>query len=124
MKVKFLSTTHSIGEYLPEGLDVDLHIGMRAEFTFNPMKKETIVDDEGRIIEPGEYYNFELRRGVWRTSQIESIKYDEVGRGYFIITIETRNSTYVFSVGEYTEEKPLTKDEILSAQIALGMHLI
>ena len=97
---------------------------MTLSFTFNPMKKETVIDDEGKIIEPGEYYDFDLRRGVWNTSQLQSITYEEISRGCFIITAKTRNSTYIFQHGEESDKKLLTDDEILNKQLAFGMHLM
>ena len=123
MKVTFKESTHPMGECI-EGVEGELSIGMTLSFTFNPMKKETVLDDEGRVIEPGEYYDFELRRGVWNTSKLKSITYEEISRGCFIITVNTRNSTYIFQSGKVSDEKPLTDDEILNMQLALGMYLI
>jgi hypothetical protein len=123
MKVKLISSTHPLGEALV-GVDVDLKIGMRLEFIFNPWKVEPESDEEGYIITNGEYYAFELRHGTYSTSQLKSIEYKEVSRDYFEITCKTRNSEYVFSKGKKSDEKPLSDDEILNTQLALGMHLI
>jgi hypothetical protein len=123
MKVTLIDSTHPLGKVLI-GVEVDLTIGTRLEFDFNPMKVEIVLDDEGRVKVPGEYYAFELRHGSYRTSTLKSIEYKEVSRGYYEITCETRNSTYVFSQGEKSDKEPMTDDEILNMQIALGMHLI
>jgi hypothetical protein len=122
MEVKLIGSTHPLGEALV-GVDVDLTIGMRLEFTFNPWKVEPESDEEGYVITNGEYYDFELRRGIYSTSQLKSIEFKEVSRNYFEITCKTRNSEYVFSKGEKSDEKPLSDDEILNMQLALGMHL-
>jgi hypothetical protein len=123
MKVKLISSTHPLGEELV-GIEVDLTIGMRLDFTFNPWKVEPENDENGYVINPGEYYDFELRRGIYSTSQLKSIEYKEVSRGYYEIICKTRNSEYVFSQGEKSNFEPLTDDERLSMQLALGMHLI
>ena len=110
MKVKLLSTTNYYAEEL-ENIIGDLSIGLTFSFNFN--------NDENGNWTP----SFDLRRGIWKSSFINSIEYKEVTRNYFEITIKTKNSTYVFSTGEKSDKEPLTDKEILDMQIALGMHL-
>jgi len=106
MKVKMISSTNNAFESL-FGLQVDLHIDMIATYSFD----SNLVDD------------FNFRHGTCRTSQIKSIVYDEISMGCTNIIIKTRNSEYIFQHGEPSNEKPLTKEEILAFQMGLGMHL-
>ncbi len=93
MKVKFISSTHSVSEEL-NGREGDLRIGMNATFMFEPID-----------------VSFELRKGTWRTSQIKNIEYDEISMGCYNIVINTNNSEYVFQYGTPSDKEPFTDEE-------------
>jgi len=105
MKVKMLSTSNKVLEELI-GKEMELRIDTIASYTFDPKG-----------------CSFDFRRGNCTTSQIKSIVYDEVSMGCTNIIIKTRNSEYIFQHGEPSNKKPLTDEEILNYQLALGMYL-
>jgi hypothetical protein len=104
MRVRFKSTTNRAFDEL-KGIDGELHIGLKFSFDFN----DTTVKD----FMP----SFDLRHGTMSSSTIKSITYNETARFFYEITIETRNTTYMFTSGTPSEQKPLTDKEILSLQM-------
>ena len=105
MKVKFVSTTNEMAEPIV-GKECELDYLTKAHFEYDPTG-----------------LGFDYRKGEWHTSLIENINIREETLNYYIITIDTRNSQYIFSKGEISEKRPLTKEEIIEQQIAFGMHL-
>lgn len=106
MKVEFISTTNSLFEELI-GKECELSIGLTANYKFDP-----------------EGCSFDFRHGYGRTSRIKQINYNEVSLNCYDIEIITNNSTYVFRHGTKTDKKPLTEEEKLNLQLALGAGLI
>jgi hypothetical protein len=101
MKVKFLSTTHNLAKPIV-GQEVELKYTDKAYFKFDP-----------------EGLGFDLRRGEWRTSLLENIKFKETSRSCYTITITTMNSEYVFQKGTPSDKLPYTKEELLDMQMAM-----
>jgi hypothetical protein len=92
---------------------------------FRPIEKLTMNITIGLtvIMDFKEYTNNELKygfeKGVARTSHIKEIKYNEISRNCYDITVKTLNSTYVFRKGKLSNNPPLTKEEIEQIQMAL-----
>jgi len=101
MTVKFITSTNKAFSSL-FNIEVNLNIEMVAYMTFDT----NLIDD------------FNFRHGNARTSTIEKIEYNEVSRGCTEIKITTRNSVYIFQHGQPSDEKPLTKKEMLDLQMA------
>ena len=107
MKAKLIKCSNPAMEEVL-GRSGNLSLGLTVHFDFRE-------DSEG--------VSFDFRRGELSTSIVRSIDIDEVSSGCYEITITTRNSIYVFQVGELSSKKPMTNEEILDAQLRMGMHL-
>jgi len=108
MKAKFVSTTNRLFESV-EGAIGELSIGMVCYFDYSSDKEAM-----GRA-------PFELRHGTMRTSSNQNIKFTEVSLFCYEIEIQTKNSVYVFEVGERSDKKPLTREEELGIALAVGL---
>jgi hypothetical protein len=78
----------------------DFMIGMSGELSFTTHIKF--------YFEPNEITPFEMRRGNFRSSNIESMTQTEVSQNCIEIFIKTKNSIYVFEVGTRTNETPIS----------------
>lgn len=96
MKCKFISSTNTYAQELI-GKEVNLSYGMQCYFTFDTSD-----------------VSFDFRHGEFSTSLIRNINIEEISLACYKITIDTRNSQYVFQKGELSDKKPLTKDEIFA----------
>ncbi len=94
-----------------EGIIGKLSYGMNLEFDFNN-------DLNGDFVPP-----FDLRKGFFTSSLITNISIVEKSRNYFLITISTKNSEYIFGNGIESDLKPYTDKEVLDLQLATGMYL-
>jgi len=104
MKVKFIESTNKAFKPL-FGMEMNINIEMQVFMEF----------DSKDMKEP----DFEFRHGIARTSTIKSIQYNEIARFYYEIVVETNNSTYIFRQGEENTDKPYTKEERLTIQMAM-----
>jgi hypothetical protein len=104
MKVTLISSTNELFRPI-EKLEMNITIGLTVVMDY----KEYISDD----LKDG------FETGVARTSYIKEIKYNEISRNCYDITVKTLNSVYVFRKGKLTNIPPLTKEEIEQIQMAL-----